>query len=232
MSAPKYVAMKTKEPRIYHATELTKRSYITFYIGGKRVREYNGKALGLDISPNSAKSIAERNYYLEILQKKYHEALLNGHYHKACTAPKPAEEPSNVESVETILFKALENKKSLNLSSKYVDTLSMLTDAFLRFLTPKEVTGHIANLPSKRVHEFLLQFNKTPSYYMNRRRHLKALLCEAGRIVDISLPCLKNLPIQKPKPAAHLPYTESQVREVFRYLKMYDEALYLCATIT
>src|SRR5690606_18259328 len=136
MSAPKYVAMKTKEPRIYHATELTKRSYITFYIGGKRVREYNGKALGLDISPNSAKTIAERNYYLEILQKKYHEALLNDNYHKAATAPK-SEEPSNVESVETILFKALENKKSLNLSSKYVDTLSMLTDAFLRFLTPK-----------------------------------------------------------------------------------------------
>lgn len=224
--------MNIKEPRIYYAKELKKRSYITFYIGDKRIREYNGKALGIDISPNSAKSIAERNYYLEILQKKYHEALLTGHYQKANTAPKSAEEPSNVESIEYVLLKALENKKNLNLSSKYIDTLSMLTSGFLRFLKHKEVTGHIANLTSKRVHEFLLKFNKTPSYYMNRRRHLKALLCEAGKIVDLSLPCLKNLPIQKTKPAAHLPYTELQVKEVLRYLKMHDPALYLCANIT
>jgi hypothetical protein len=76
-SAPK---MKNTLPRIVTTKDLKLRSYITFYYLGKRIREYNGDSINIDLKPNTASTIKERNDLLKRLEYEYIKALENNYY--------------------------------------------------------------------------------------------------------------------------------------------------------
>jgi hypothetical protein len=58
-------------PTIVASDDLTQRAYITFYFNDNRVREYNGKKIGLHISPNKATSLKQRNELLDNLDSNF-----------------------------------------------------------------------------------------------------------------------------------------------------------------
>src|SRR5690606_26680358 len=134
MGAPKACNMNYTEPRIFHAETLEKRSYITFKIDGNRVREYTGIAINVQLSPNKATSIAERNYLLELLRSHYQLALESGNYNPVAKKPKctNTEEPKLGELEHTLRL-AIGSKKRQNLAPRYIKHLEKLMYDFLDY---------------------------------------------------------------------------------------------------
>lgn len=70
------------EPQIVTTNDINKRSYIEFYLNGRRVRIGNAETLNQRISPNRAKTIEERNRLLAILHYELKKALEANNYRK------------------------------------------------------------------------------------------------------------------------------------------------------
>ena len=197
-----------------------------------RVREYTGQRIGVQLSPNTARTLAERHYLMEVLRDHFDAALSSGNY-ELSSKPKTALRPNCPKLGETkyTLSLALENKRSQHLAPKYLKNLQLLLDAFLSFLTERERSGDLAKLPEERITEFLQQYNTSATYFMNKRRHLKVLLSEAERISKVVIPGSRSIPRAKPKPKAHVPYSENQLKSVLHYLRLHDSKMYLCALL-
>jgi len=211
---------------------LQKRSYITFKLDGQRVREYTGYSINVQISPNKAKSIAERNYLLEILARHFAEVLKSGNYVLPEKKPKK-EQPAKpaIGELKYSITLAMESKKKQNLAPRYIKNLEKVMQDFLDYVPQKEHTLNITQLSGERVVGFLQQFNNSGTYYMSKRRHFKALMSEVERITKLVIPGMKTIPRQKPKPKSHIPYTPDQLNNVFSYLKTYDPMLYVCSLL-
>ena len=172
-NAPK---MKNTLPRIVTTKDLKSRSYITFYYLGKRIREYCGDAINIDLKPNTATTIKERNDLLKRLEYEYIKALDNNLYPaiiKEVIAPAP-----NLDkyiSAQEYLDKALEKKLKSNINKKYKINLKTIHTQFIKFLTNKELQGKIEDISLNRVEDFLSQFSSSGTYYMNKRRDLGVL---------------------------------------------------------
>lgn len=226
------LVMDYTEPRIVLTDSMEKRSYITFQINGRRVREYTGFTIGVQISPNKASSIAERNYLMELLCNHIKNSLENGTYTPPVESGKrqKKEEPM-LGQLKYTLEQSLDRKRKQKLAPKYIRNLEKLLDDFLLFLNEKEKSSAIDKLSSQRVQEFLNRYNKSATYYMTIRRHFKVLMAEAEKVTMLVIPAAKALPRQKVKPKAHIPYTPQQLKDVFHYLKVWDKHLYLCTML-
>lgn len=224
--------MDFTEPRIVLTETLDKRSYITFQINGRRVREYTGFTIGVQISPNKASSIAERNYLMELLCNHIKNSLVDGTYIPPVVAGKRErkEEPM-LGQLRYTLEQSLDRKKQQKLAPKYIRNLENLLEDFLLFLNEKEKVASIDKLSSSRVQEFLNRYNKSATYYMTIRRHFKVLMAEAEKLSKLVIPAAKSIPRQKVKPKAHIPYTAQQLKDLFHYLKVFDKQLYLCTIL-
>jgi len=224
--------MEYTEPRVVLTETLEKRSYITFQINGTRIREYTGFSIGVQISPNKASSIAERNYLIELLCNHFKASLSEGTY-----MPPPEKgkrEPQNAPMLGELrdtLQRAIDSKKQQKLAPKYIRNLERLNNDLLEFLTEKERTSNITKLCPTRIHEFLNRYNKSATYYMTMRRHFKVLMAESEKITKLVIPAAKSIVRQKVKPKAHIPYTPKQLKDVFHYLKVFDQQLYTCTML-
>jgi integrase len=219
-------------PRVVMSETLEKRSYITFKVDGVRIREYTGYSINVQISPNKAKTIAERNYLLEVLCNHFKTSLENGEYSsKSSKVKEVVSDDHLLGQLEYTINLALASKKQQNLSPKYLRNLERLANDLLQFLTAKERVMNITKLSNIRLQEFLSKYNKSATYYMTMRRHLKVLMSEAERVSKLVIPSSKNIVRQKAKPKSHTPYTASQLKNVFEYLKTHDKQLFLCTML-
>lgn len=119
------------EPKTVLTDELTTRSYVTFYLNRKRIREYNGNNLNLIINPNRAKSKGERNQLLRKLQFELHKALEANCYpakKEAIEQCKPLK-----QTVQNLLLEALNKKLDSDLSKTYKRNLRNIHRQFITF---------------------------------------------------------------------------------------------------
>lgn len=215
---------------------MEKRSYLNIYLEGKRYREYNGHRIGVDIQPNKAHSIAERDYLLELLKEHYVNAIEVGEYEvivRVSKAPDiaPVSKKQMLGRVEFTMNRALEMKGMENRAEKYYRNLKRVNEQFIEFLTTKEREGSFDNLPKERVVEFLAQFNSSATYYMNKRRHLLVLFSLAEDLMGKSIKCSYKLPRTSGKAKNHEPYTLPQLRTVLNYLRPRNHKLYMCCLL-
>ena len=104
--------------RIVSSKELSKRSYVCFYKDGKRFREFNGNNIGLDIKPNFASSISERDKLLRKLEHELLKALESEEYPKASILEN-SEILNEVPTTLNLLKNALDKKLNSSLSKFY-----------------------------------------------------------------------------------------------------------------
>jgi hypothetical protein len=72
--------MESYNFRIVNLHGLKGRSYVSFYMNGKRFREYNGNNLQLKIYPNRSKSIKEKVRLLKRLMLELMKAIEEENY--------------------------------------------------------------------------------------------------------------------------------------------------------
>lgn len=228
--------MEYTEPRIVTSNDLKKRSYVVFYANGERYREPNGKCLGLNILPNLANNISERNKLLRKLQFEIRKALESNTFPfkeelKALPPQIVETSKSKVNALEA-LKTALQKKLNSNLSKFYKRNLNNIYKAFIEFLSEEELANDIALIKSNRIEDFLFPYRTSGTYYMNKRRDLGVLFSTAGRQLEMTLKAVLDTEPMKSKAKLHKIYEKDQIKPVLKYLKSNNSNLHLCCLLT
>lgn len=204
-----------------------------YYLGGVRYRLYSGASLNIQIYPNKAASITERNKLLSKLLFEINKTFETGYTPEIVdkNEPKKVEKVVVIKSTEQA-FRDVEFEKMRSpLSHDYKKELKRLVDDFLKFLTKNEKSDDIRNLEQQRVEDFLNQHKATSTYYMGRRRMLSVFFAEFIRKKLITDNLSKNTPRLKTKAALHKIYTKEQLTAILQFLKANNEDLYICCLL-
>jgi integrase len=217
------------EPKIFSSEDLKKRTYILFYLDGKRVRIYNGNLLGKEIHPNRSTNLNDRIKLLNELLFELKTALRNNTFKLELDKPQTLEKPYTTEELLTI---ALNNKLETDISSEYKRNLRYIHADLMSFLTLAEKLAEVKQLKVSRIEEFLSNYNSSGTYYMNKRRDLGVLFSAVSKLLQQPLLLVKNTSTRRTKSKLHKIYEPEQLRAVLGYLKVHHQHLYLCCLIT
>ncbi|ERJ58010.1 hypothetical protein [Sphingobacterium paucimobilis] len=212
------------EIKIYNPKNLSSRGYINIKINGKWIKEYNGNKINSPIKPNLASTYRKRTSLLNQLEYDFRKAIDSGFY--------PLEEKEINLTTEYVLKKALEKKESLNLNHNYIRNLRYIYESFIDFLSDKERKSVVNLIKRQRIQEFLLQFNSSGTYYMNKRRDLGVLFSQVAKDFEITVPSVKSTDKLKSKPNLHKIYSDDQLNPVLAFLKEHHPNLHLCCLIS
>lgn len=188
-----------------------------YYSDGVRHRLYNGKSLNIQIYPNKATTVAERNKLLSKLLYEVNKVFECGYSPEIVAKIEPMK-LKKLEILKTTeqVFRDVEFEKMRSpLSSNYKKELKRLVDDFLKFLTKEEKSDDIKNLRQQRVESYLNQFKTTSAYYMYRRRMLSVFFSEFTRTKLITDNLSKNTPRLKTKAALHKIYKKEQLTSIW-----------------
>ncbi len=225
-------------PTVVTSCDLKKRSYVTFYFNGERIREYNGSNLDMSISPNRAKSLTQRNESLEKLRYELHKALEASVYPIKSQQIAPATDSiCNITteinlSMQSLLLEALNGKLNSSISRTYKRDLTDIHRQFVEFMLPEELEGPIGNIQTARIEKFLARYGSSGTYYMNKRRNLGVLFNAAGRLIDKPLKAVKATERRRTKARLHEKYERSQLKPILGFLQKRYPNLYLCCLLT
>src|SRR5690606_16626641 len=219
--------MHQYEIKCYCPTDISKRAYLAIYIAGRRYREYNGQKIAVNLKPNRAKSAKERRALLGKLEFEFRKKLDDGSYQKLLNKSN-AHDNADTLSLEELFNNALNQKKTSNLSNRYINDLEKLCQDFLSFLKKDERDGGFKHLKAPRIQQYLDNFRKTPQHYMNKWRHMSALIGVIKRMYDFNVDPMRKVSKIKTKATLHKIYTQDQLRDVLAYLKVNHENMYLC----
>lgn len=215
--------------RIVTTTDIKHRSFISFYLNGKRIKEYNGKNLGLTIQPNYAKSLEEKNRLLKKLEFELKKAIEDNNY-PSNKIPASNNSPKIIITKD-LLKNALESKLNSNLSKFYKRNLNSIHKKFIEFLTKEELNGDIKYLTRLRIEQFLSNYNSSGTYYMNKRRDLGVLLSQINKDLEVKITIVQDTDTRKSKARLHKIYEPHQIKPVLEYLKENNSNLYLCCLL-
>lgn len=109
--------MKNVKITTKKALTLSERSYIYIKLGNKKFKEYTGQKLGIDIRPNSCRTIIERDEQLSLLEYEFRKAIDFGKYPISKNSPLIIEKS---KTLSELLDQAIENKTKANLSTIFV----------------------------------------------------------------------------------------------------------------
>jgi integrase len=217
------------EPKIFSSEDLKKRTYILFYLNGKRVRIYNGNLLDKNIHPNRAINLNDRSKSLNELLFELKTALRNNTFKLELDIPQHVERSYMTEEIFTI---ALNNKLDTDISLEYKRNLKYIHSDLMNFLTPAEKQAEVHQLKVSRIEAFLSKYNSSGTYYMNKRRDLSVMFSAVSKLLQQPLPLVKNTSTRKTKSKLHKIYETEQLKAVLAYLKAHHQHLYLCCLIT
>jgi integrase len=217
------------EPKIFSSEDLKKRTYILFYLNGKRIRIYNGNLLDKDIHPNRAINLNDRSKSLNELLFELKTALRNNTFKLELDIPQHVERSYMTEEIFTI---ALNNKLDTDISLEYKRNLKYIHSDLMNFLTPAEKQAEVHQLKVSRIEAFLSKYNSSGTYYMNKRRDLSVMFSAVSKLLQQPLPLVKNTSTRKTKSKLHKIYETEQLKAVLAYLKAHHQHLYLCCLIT
>lgn len=212
------------QPKIVLPKKVEERAYVSFYYNGKRLREYNGNRLNLNINPNQFSSTADRNRLLNKLAFEFNKALTQGWN----PFKKEAEKPTLKIALQIILAEKVDS----NLSDFYKRNLIAVHRMFNDFLSAKELGDSCDNVELYRVEDFLNQFQTSERNYINRRRCLSLFFNEMIRKDYATHNIVNKTKTAKSKASLHVPYSDKQLKDILAYLKIHHPNLHLCCLLT
>jgi integrase len=223
--------------RIVNAGYLDKRSYVCFYLDGKRMREYCGNNLQMNIFPNRAKNVREKNSLLKRLRAELIKAVKADKYPVVTSvSSSDSAVPDKVIggdnfATEPLLDMALSRKLNSGLSFSYLRNLRGVVDKFRSFLSETELKADIRTLSTKRVQDFLDSFRSSGCHYMNKRRELGVILSMISMEIERPLLMIQKTSTVKRKAKLHSIYEQDQLNKLLDFLQSREPNLYLCCLI-
>ncbi|MER2997398.1 tyrosine-type recombinase/integrase [Pontibacter populi] len=218
------------DPQAYHPENLTKRSFISFYYKGLRYRYYHGKAIGVLLYPNKAKTLQERERLIRQLVRAFTKALLTG-WTPDDTTTQPSVKPRQIALKEVIRLLIADAYNS-SYSNTYKRDVSGTADQLLGWL---EAQGKqavlVKEITAADIERFLQQYTSSGTYYQNKRRTLSAIFSKMVKQGYLGSNPVLVTSKRKAKAVLHQAYTTDQLARLLPYLKVNYPNLYLCAIL-
>lgn len=187
----------------------------------------------MDIKPNSATTIKERNQLLKRLEYELTKALENKTYRSQLPRKHNSVQiRSEAKTTLSYLNDALDRKLKSNICRKYKVNLQTIHKKFVEFLTDQELSGKIEEIPLLRIEEFLLQYKSSGTYYMNKRRDLGVLFSTINKQLKQKITAIQDSERMRSSAKLHKVYEAGQVPEILNHLKVNHYNLYVCCLIT
>lgn len=212
------------QPKVVLPKKAEDRAYVTFYYNGKRLREYNGNRLNLNINPNQFSSTADKLRLLNKLAYEFNKALTQGW--------NPFKKEKQRPNLKCALQVILAEKTNSTLSAFYKRNLIAVHRMFTDFLTAQELNEGCDDLGLCRVEDFLNQFQTSERNYINRRRCLSLFFNEMVRKDFATQNIVNKTKSPKSKASLHVPYSDKKLKDILNYLKINYPNLHLCCLLT
>ncbi len=219
------------EVKISLSEDLEKRSFIFYYVNGKRYKEYCGKKFGLDVYPNSIKSYNERLKALRQLAYEVTKILENGWDPKIVTVRK-ADVVKPSLTLNTALKSVLAEKLDSNLSKVYKRDLNQVCKSILDYLGDDFINKDITKIKEIDIESFLNQYKSSGTYYMSKRKTTNVFFSELVRKKLLAENPVKDTRPMKRIPKLHQVYEKEQLKAVLGFLEKDYPNLHFCCILT
>lgn len=219
------------EVKISLSEDLKKRSFIFYYLNGKRYKEYCGKKFELDIYPNSIKSYNERLKALRQLAYEVTKILENGFNPQIVTTHK-ATVVKPVLTFKTAFQNVLAEKLDSNLSVVYKRDLKQVCNSVLDYLGDDLVNTDITKVNEIDIESFLNQYKSSGTYYMSKRKTTNVFFSELVRKKLLAENPVKDTRPMKRIPKLHQVYEKEQLKAVLGFLEKDYPNLHFCCILT
>ena len=213
--------MRIKKELVAQITKKSKTEYlISLWYGGKRYRFSNGKAIGLNLSPNLF-PINERLRQTEVLCSAFTMAIREGW--------RPIELEAEV-TIGSIADRSLKRKLKLDYSVSYKKDLTYSKRLWDEYISNKQLGERpIDDLTIEHIRDWVYMYAPSPASMANLKRNISALLkdeLESNRVViNFSRIKLPKTPQQLHKPIP-------DISALLNDIKGYNSSLHLCCLMT
>ena len=222
----KSVIMKHKselEPII--TAKSTNQFLITIWYDGIRYRYSTGKAIDLDLKPNSF-GINERLTKAKLLCTAFQIEISKGWRPKA-KVNKPVFTPPNLLEVTK---NVLDRKLGMDYSSSYKRDLKRAYRLWAKFIESENLDAQsIKDLDIDLIRRFIFSLKVSSKSMQNIKLNMSALLKEESENYSVHLNFSK---IRLPRPTQQLHKPFKDVKAVLNEMQVFNENLYLCGLMT
>ncbi|WP_394677938.1 tyrosine-type recombinase/integrase [uncultured Sphingobacterium sp.] len=218
--------MEYYDLKVCTTDDLNHRSYVLVKFNGKRIKEYSGKAIGLDLMPNSARTLKEKKSLLLKLSNELSKAIEVGNYRN---------QKESSEAILTVQFafeEALNSKKNSSLNKLYKRNLQRVFDDLFEFLSDDLKRLPIQSLQLRTIQNFLNTYHTSNTYYMDKRRDLGVLFSQINTLFDLNIDLIRKTDRRKGKLKLHQIYEEKQLHQVLNFLSLNHRNLYICCLLS
>jgi site-specific recombinase XerC len=216
------------EVKVILSEDLSKRGYVTFYIQGKRYREYSGNKLNLDITPNEFKTYKQRLVNLKKLAFEFSKAIESGWIPPELIVKDKEQFPT----LQVALKEILDEKQSSSLSKLYKRDLSTIYNTLLEYFPEDILNTEVIKLKEINIEGFLNQYKSSGTYYMSKRKTTSVFFSELVRKKLLSENPIKDTRPMKRVAKLHQVYDKKQLMKVLEFLEKEYPNLHLCCLLT
>ena len=207
--------MTLQFPKVH--TDSLNKVFVSFYIGGKRYRLYNGKRINSTTDPNSY-PLDQRLSIAKVLAAEIYSYLLNG---GVLLSYRSSNVVTGKLSDLDYIKQALDSKLAGDYSSKYKAMLQFSFECL------KKEFGS-SKLSVKGLKNILSRYNSGVSYN-TLKRHLNVLLNEAVTL-GLEVNPMTEIKSKKSKAVLHKPFDD--IATLLEDIKAFNKHLYLCCLLT
>lgn len=207
--------MTLQFPKVH--TDSLNKVFVSFYIGGKRYRLYNGKRINSNTDPNSY-PLDQRLSIAKVLAAEIYSYLLNG---GVLLSYRSSNVVSGKLSDIDYIKQALDSKLAGDYSSKYKAMLQFSFDCLkLEIGSSKLSVRGLKNILSRYC---------SGVSHNTLKRHLNVLINEAVSLGLESNP-MTEIKSKKSKAVLHKPFDD--IATIIKDVKAFNKHLHLCCLLT
>ncbi|MDC1233071.1 site-specific integrase [Schleiferiaceae bacterium] len=198
---------------------------ITIWYDGIRYRYSTGKAIDLDLKPNSF-SINERLPKAKLLCTAFQIEITKG-WRPKVKANKPVPSPPTLLEVTK---NALDRKLRMEYSNSYKRDLKRVYRLWSKFIYSNDLASQtIKDLDIEVIRRFIFSLNISSKSMLNIKLNMSALLKEESENYSVHLNFSK---IRLPRPTQQLHKPFKDVQAVLEEMREFNENLFLCGLLT
>lgn len=213
--------MRIKEELKAQITKKSKTEYlISFWYGNKRYRYSNGRAIGLNLSPNLF-PVSERLRQVEVLCSAFTMAIRGGW--------RPVEVEARM-TIGSVADKSLKRKLNLNYSDSYKKDLAYVKGLWDEHISKKRLDKcPLDDLTIEHIRDWVYLYAPSPASMANLKRNISALLKDELESNGVTLNFSR---IKLPKAPQKLHKPIDNIGALLSDIKTFNSNLYLCCLMT
>lgn len=199
---------------------------ISFFYNNKRYRYFNGKAIDIDIHPNTCKDDLKEKH-LELMFRAFSEKLDKG-WRPIKEIKTKKIKPIDIPLIEAVSL-AFEQKKKMEYSARYKKDLTCAFNKITSFLADNNYKKlMLSEFDASIIKDLLNYISTSKRVQLNYKNNYSSLLTEFFEKYKMSNP-FRQIKLVKQEEVLHKPIKD--IKLVFEELRIFNTNLHLCCLL-